>query len=273
MIPHVWPFDGIVGVPRSGMLAASYLSVLLSKPLFSIDNDKLHMLKFMSDFGGTRMNNFYRDNGVSNLVFIDDTTYNGTTADKLRDCFGKDIKVFSIFCTSFGVRHIDRFGEMLDPPHLLEWNFFNSSYVHGAMFDIDGVFCKNVPINVCQDEEKYIDWISNVEPIYERVPRLFRISKLVTGRLEKYRDITEAWLKKHAFYYDELIMFPTEKEEERNRNHYEVVGKFKADIFNRYYRHEYFVESEIAEAEFIRKNMKPSPIDKTIICPNEGVIL
>lgn len=269
LIPYLEKFDGFVGVPRSGMLPASYLSVLLSKPLFSIVDDKLEMLRFMSEFGGTRMNNY--TGGIDNLAFIDDTTHNGTTANKLRDKFGKDISVISMFSTSFGAEHIEKFGELLEPPHILEWNFFNSGYVTTAMFDIDGVFCDNVPIDVCEDEEKYIKWLAEAKPIQNRIPRLFKMEKLVTGRLEKFRGVTESWLAKHGFWYDELIMFPTEREQERNRNHFRVVGEFKGEVFNSYH-HKYFIESELSEGRVIKECIGDRK-DKVVICPNDGVVL
>jgi len=269
LMPYVSRFDGIVGVPRSGMLPASLLSVLLSKPLFSIVDEKLEMLKFMSDFGGTRMNNFQTNKDIKDLslVFIDDTTHDGTTAKKLKSVFGENISVVSIFSTSFGAEHIEQYSEILEPPHLLEWNFFNSGYTGSTMFDIDGIFCDNIPIDVCEDEERYTKYLQEIIPYSHRIPKLFKASKLVTGRLEKYRGITENWLRRYGFNYDELVMFPTEREAERNANHFQVVGEYKAEIFNSD-KQRYFVESEPSEAKVIK-----SLTSKTVICPNEGVVL
>lgn len=275
LIPYLSQFDAFVGVPRSGMIPASYLSVLLSKPLFSIIEEdkwwkspkpKLEMLKFMSDFGGTRMNNYIGE--IEKLVFIDDTTHNGATADRLRKVFGHDIKIVSVFSRSFGAEHINAYGEILESPHLLEWNFFNSGYVTTTMFDIDGIFCDNVPIDVCEDEEKYVRWIENVDPYHHRIPKLFKAKALVTGRLEKYRTITERWLAKHGFNYEQLIMFPTEREQERNADHYNVVGEYKAEALGST-GNKLFVESEPSEARVIKANT----VDRVVICPNEGIVL
>ena len=251
------------------MLPASLLAVLLSKPLFSIVDQDLHMLKFMSDFGGTRMVNFSRRKDLKDLslVFIDDTSHSGKTAEKVKEKFGDNIKFGSIFTTSSGSEHIDFYSEILEPPHFLEWNFFNSMYTSTTMFDIDGIFCKNVPIEVLHDEDRHIHWLENVEPYLNRIPKLFSASKLVTGRLERYRSITERWLKKYDFSYGELIMFPTEREKERNTDHHNVVGDYKAKIFNSN-RDKYFVESEMSEARVIK-----SKTTKTVICPNEGIVL
>ena len=273
LMPYLRQFDGFVGVPRSGMIPASLMSVLLSKPLYSITDTNLNMLRYASAYGGTRMNNYMED--TKNLVFIDDTTHDGTTARQLRKTFGKDIKIVSMFSTTHGKEFIDKFGETLEGPHLLEWNFFNSSYVHGAMFDIDGVFAPNVPVEVCENEEKYLEWIGRVNPFAHRVPRLFKASILITGRLEKYREATERWLYLNGFNYDKLVMFPTERETERNANHHQVVGEFKGNYFNDSENHHYFIESELSEAKVIKSCLDEHYEGKTkiIICPNEPITL
>lgn len=264
LIPKVEEFDGFVGIPRSGMIPATLLSVLLNKPLFSTVNDKIEILSCTSPHGGDRMDNFKGD--ITNLLFVDDTVHDGLALRRIKEKFG-DVKTACVFVTKHSCDKVDYHSEILDPPHFLEWNFFNSGYVRTAMFDIDGIFCENVPRNVCQNEEDYINWISNVKPIKHRIPTLFEASKLVTGRLEKYRDVTENWLKKHNFNYKELVMFPTDRVEERNKNHYQVVGNFKAEIF-KLSRQKYFVESEKEEALIIKENST-----KTVVCPNHAIVL
>ena len=257
--------NGIVGVPRSGMIPASILSVATSLPLYSIEKEKVVKLYSYSENGGYRMQNFTGNS--DNLLFVDDTCYGGVCAKHLRKIFGNDIKIAVVFSTSRGLPYIDFASEILEPPHILEWNFFNCSFSTCAMFDIDGVFCPNVPIEVAIDDEKYVNWIANVKPYFDRIPKLFQASKLVTGRLEKYRSITEAWLLRHGFNYKELIMFPTEREKERNSNHYIVVGRYKADHFNSH-NENFFVESEHSEASIIK-----SLTDKVVICMEDKQIL
>lgn len=260
IIPYIIKnnINGIVGIPRSGMIPASLLSVFTSLPLFSIEKDRIVKLSSFSDNGGWRMQNFNGE--IDNLLFIDDTCYGGISADHTREIFGKDIKIAVVFSTTRGLKHIDFFAEILEPPHFLEWNFFNCSMVVSAMFDIDGVFCPNVPVEIAIDEEKYKNWITNIDPYFDRIPKLFRASKIITGRLDKYRDITEAWLKKHKFNYDQLIMFPTERQKERDNNHYFVVGNYKADYFNSF-DDNFFVESEHSEASVIK-----SRTNKVVFC-------
>ena len=104
---------------------------------------------------------------------------------------------------------------------------------------------------MCEDEPRYIDFIKNVKPFPHRIPKT-HCAGIVTGRLEKYRDITEEWLDRYNVKYGFLKMFPTEMEEERNKNHVEEVSTFKAKIFSESDAH-FFIESEIPEAVKIRQ--------------------
>ena len=60
-------------------------------------------------------------------------------------------------------------------------------------------------------------------------------------------------------------MFPTEREKERDSNHVAEAATFKLSVLNELYGH-FFVESEPAEAQFMRKKCSFN----LIICPDEG---
>jgi uncharacterized HAD superfamily protein len=259
------PISGIVGVPRSGMIPASVMSVELSLPLYSLQGSELKLLSAFSEYGGLRMGFFKPASGK--LLFLDDTANSGYACNQVRQLFPNCLFA-TVYSTTLASNIIDYYGEILEPPHVLDWNFFNSAHATNSLFDIDGVFCENPPWEVCQDEQSYINYITNVEPHYKRIPKLFYAKALVTGRLEKYRSITEEWLKKHKFNYKKLIMFPTEREQERNNNHYFVVGKYKADVASQD-KAIFFVESEMSEAKVIKEYCPKL----YVACPNDYVYL
>jgi ribosomal protein S16 len=62
-------------------------------------------------------------------------------------------------------------------------------------------------------------------------------------------------------------MFPTERREQRDANHVEEVGKYKADVHKRS-NAIFFMESEKAEGKVIRKYSH-----KRVILPNDGLLL
>lgn len=251
--------SAIVGVPRSGMIAASLLSVYANLPLYSISNNELFKLNAYSPNGGHRMSNY--NQASDNFLFIDDTAYAGTESKRLRNIFGSDIKIAVVYSATRALQYVDYAAEILEPPHFLEWHFFNSPLVSNSIFDIDGILCPNVPIDVTKQEDSYVSWITNVEPLASRIPSMFKISKIVTGRLDIYRDVTERWLKTHGVKYDELIMFPTERKKERDQDHFRVIGRFKGEIYASS-KESHFVESELSEAAIMKEYT-----DKIILYP------
>ena len=206
------------------------------------------------------MLNYKGSNG--SLLVIDDTVYAGTAMKNIGPRFLEDVYFAAVYVKPEAKEFVDFYAKELPPPHLLEWNLFNCTYIEGALLDFDGIFCPNVPHEACQDEEKYVDYIKNVKPFPHRIPKT-RCKGIVTARLEKYRDITEWWLQKHGINYDFLKMYPTEDKAKRDKDHVEEASTFKANIFSRS-NAKFFIESEVAEAVRIRKKS-----GKFVICPEE----
>ena len=263
LLPQVAQLNlkGVLGIPRSGILPASMLAIWLNLPLYALDcSGNPFVLSGTTEFGGVRMKNFTPNNG--RLLVVDDTVYSGTAIKNLKNKLLQDAFYATVYAHPKRKNAVDFFARELSPPHLLEWNLFNCVYTKDALLDFDGILSPNVPHEVCLDEEKYIDYIKNVEPFYDRIPKT-PCRGIVTARLEKYRDITENWLERHGINYGFLKMYPTEKEEIRNKNHIEEAAKFKADVFSSSDAH-FFIESEPAEAVIIQRIS-----NKFVICLGE----
>jgi uncharacterized HAD superfamily protein/adenine/guanine phosphoribosyltransferase-like PRPP-binding protein len=250
-------YTGIVGVPRSGMFPASIIALHLSVPLYSICNNEIILLNSESCYGGNRMN-FYKEKNTTKLLVIDDSSCTGTAAKGIKERFNLDIA--TCYATIKSKNIVDFYGELYETPHIFEWNFFDSHFIEESFFDIDGVMSPNVPIEICIDEERYIKWIKEVDPIFKNIPMLRNIKHIITGRLEKYRNITEEWLDKHSIKYKTLTMFPSELESVRNSDHVNQVGMFKAKHFMKDKNATMFIESEIGEAKIIKDISKKNVI-------------
>ena len=262
LIPKIsqMKISGIVGVPRSGMLVSSICATSLNLPLYTLSQGKIVLCNSISEFGGSRMSDHVPNSGK--LLVLDDTAFGGFTLEKIKTSLGNDYYYGVLYARSQIIEKVDVFGKELDAPHLLEWNLFNSHHMSRTLLDFDGVLSPNAPHEICIDEERYIEYIKNVEPFYHRIPRV-RCKGIVTARLEKYREITEAWLKRYGIDYGFLKMYPTEKEETRNRNHIQEAANFKAKHFAES-NARFFVESELPEAVIIRRES-----GKFVICPEE----
>ena len=265
LLPQVAKLNlrGVVGIPRSGMLPASMIALWLNLPLYSVNRSgQLNILSASTNFGGKRMDKFL--SGEGKFLIVDDTMYAGTAIADFKSTFDEDAFYSVVYAHPDSKDKVDFFARELPPPHLLEWNLFNCTYIEHALLDFDGIFCPNVPYEACQEEDKYIDYIKNVEPLYHRIPKT-RCKGIVTARLEKYRSITEDWLRRNGIEYGFLKMFPTEDEAKRDKNHVEESSSFKSKIFAQSIDAKFFVESEIAEAVLIRKKS-----GKFVICPQES---
>ena len=253
---------GVLGIPRSGMLPASMIAMLLNLPLYYIDSDsgEIKVLSGCEQFGGMRMKDHQISEGK--MLVVDDTIYAVTAIHNIKQKIKCDAYYCAVYAHPDSKSKVDFYAKELPPPHFLEWNLFNSGYIESALLDFDGILSPNVPYDKCINEEAYIDYIKNVKPLYNRVPKN-RCRGIVTARLEKYRDITEDWLRKYNIEYGFLKMFPTEREEERDRNHIQEAASFKAECFKGSDAH-FFIESELPEAIIIRQET-----GKFVICPDE----
>jgi len=267
LIPKIskMQISGIVGVPRSGMLASSICATSLNLPLYTLSQGEIVPCNSISEFGGVRMSGYKPNSGK--LLVLDDTVFGGGTLQKIKTSLGNDYYYGALYVRPDLIEKVDIFGKELEKPHLLEWHFFNSTHTENTLFDLDGVFSPNVPMSCCADNDKYEEYISNVEPFYHRLPKVHKLKAIVTGRLDKFRKTTEEWLKKYDIKYEDLIMFPTEKEKQRDANHVQEVGIYKADVYKKS-NAQFFMESEKSEGAIIKELS-----NKRVILPNDGVVL
>jgi len=241
------------------MIPAAIISSTLGIPLYSTTKNEqgeteLVCLSLDSNYGGVRSNNIEEED--VNLIAVDDTAASGTSALGVYEDLGLESAV--CYATSNGASYcnIKTYVELLETPHILQWNFYGSEHLNYSILDIDGVMSPNVPAEIDADEQKYLKWINEVEPITQNKPHFFEVNKIVTGRLEKYREPTENWLKKNNIKYNSLVMFPTERDNERRSNHRKAVGEFKGEIYKNDSKARFFVESEPEEAQFIAQTVK-----------------
>lgn len=111
-----------------------------------------------------------------------------------------------------------------------------------SCIDIDGVLCLDPTDEQNNDSDAYRRFLSEALPLH-RSSR--RIGWLVTSRLEKYRDLTETWLKAQGIEYGRLIMLDLPSKAERQR--LGTDGSFKGEFY-RNSSASLFIESEHRQA-------------------------
>jgi orotate phosphoribosyltransferase len=244
-------YDLIIGVPRSGMLPATLLSLYLNcdlTDLYSFLRGEIYPR------GNSRKTLSIGNIGnYSNILVLDDSLFSGNELNRVKGLLSKhslggNIHYGVVYISPEKTSLVDVYFEKVDNPRIFEWNLFHSKVLENACVDIDGVLCRDPNESENDDGAAYRQFISNVEPMI--LPTV-KIGYLVTNRLEKYRVETEAWLKKHKIDYNSLYMRELESKADRIRigKH----GEFKADISKKVSAN-LFIESSISQAKTIVNN-------------------
>ncbi len=242
--------DIVVGVPRSGMLAASIISLLLNLPLSDLES---FIRGELYTNGNTKHNSKWVNSieEAKKVLVVEDSSQSGRsmieTKEKLKKSGFKDKIIYLIIYVTYKtVCYADLYFEICNSPRMFEWNYLHHSGLMNVCFDIDGVLCVDPTENENDDGKRYKIFLQNA---ILRVRPTAAIGYLITSRLEKYRADTEDWLKKNGILYHHLIMMPLQTKEERlaSGSH----GKFKAEYYSKLKDTNLFIESEESQAEEI----------------------
>jgi len=231
-------FDAVAGVPRSGMLPASIIAQQFHLPIYTFPYG------WISNEYGTRYPINISDNPT--ILLIEDCV---TTATHLLQAKNnlkyKNIITAAVYATSPSRNKLDYFYTILEHPRIFEWNLFQSHIGTKSLFDFDGIYCKDPPLD--DDGPKYTKYISNVRPL-RYLPQVLGI---VTCRLNKYRDITTRWLNQNNMNYTHLHMMEYNTARERQQDG--KYGQWKAEIYQQYKDVPVFVESNINQGKTIAR--------------------
>lgn len=215
LIPKLPELNGVVGIPRSGMIPATMIATELHLPLGIVGCDDF--------FGGNRL--IFEKNIDKQILIIDDTVDSGAALSeaKNKNIF-KNVIYASVYVTPGSEHLVNYYSKVLDKPRIFEWNMFNCSYISNSILDMDGVLCYD-PIVFDDDGIEYENSLINAKPLH--IPK-YPIHSIVTSRLEKWRNITENWLKKYEIQYKYLIMSQYDTAEERRKHN---MAEYKAEQY------------------------------------------
>lgn len=239
----------VVGIPRSGLLAANLIALYLNLPLTDIDS----FLEGRILATGLRGERYLDQAFRGRILVVDDSIYSGTAMKKAKERLSAaDSNFRFVFSCVYALpgtgKLIDLPFQFVEEPRVFEWNIFHSPVFAKACVDIDGVLCVDPSEAENDDGEQYIKFLSSAVP--KIIPKV-KVSTLVTSRLEKYRKETEAWLRNHGIQYDELVMLNVPDKASRLR--LACHADFKASEFTKRTESTLFIESSISQAERIHE--------------------
>ena len=244
-------YDLVVGIPRSGLLAANLLCLHLDRPMTDVDGlcaGRILQAGHRFDAGTDFAN-------VERILVVDDSVASGRQMRETKERLEReglsdeyDIDYAAIYISTDGYSYVDHWSSVVERYRVFEWNLMHHPLLERFCVDIDGVLCRDPTDEENDDGERYREFVESVSP---RVIPSERIGWLVTSRLERYREGTERWLAEHGIEYDELVMMdhPNAAARREAGDH----GQFKAEVY-RSTGAELFIESshwqavEIAQA-------------------------
>jgi uncharacterized HAD superfamily protein/hypoxanthine phosphoribosyltransferase len=238
--------DLVIGVPRSGMVPAYMIGLLLNLPVTDIES----YVAGIEPFVGNRL--FRNKREFKKVLVVDDSIKFGRQLQSVKEKLSHfnfiEFKYLTVFATSESVSLVDYCMEIIDQPRIFQWNLLNSWIYEYSCVDIDGVLCEDPSEEQNDDGEKYLHFLADACPKY--LPPC-KIDVLVTSRLEKYRPQTETWLQKHGVQYHHLEMLDLPDKETRVRLGIHAI--FKSNIYRKYERSALFIESSKYQSEEIHK--------------------
>lgn len=218
--------DLIVGIPRSGMLAANMLATHLNLPFLDLES----FVAGLDPYVGRTVRETMRVDGShapARVLVVDDSILSGESMIEVRERLAAAMPQADIlYCAIYAAREdhpeIDLWLEVVGHPRIFQWNLMRHRRLGDACFDIDGVLCHDPAAEENDDGERYDAFLQNARPLH--LPGV-RVRHLVTSRLEKYRAQTEAWLRAHRVDYEQLWMLDVPSAEERRRLKMHAVHK------------------------------------------------
>lgn len=261
--------DLVVGVPRSGLLAGSMISLALNLPLADLEGFAAGRLLAT---GHTRRRSDDGQRAAPRKILVVDDSINsgGSMVQARKALIETGVEAELVFCAVYGLKNhhpeVDVVLETVPYPRMFQWNAMHHSYLADACFDIDGVLCCDPTAEENDDGDRYRAFLTCARAFLRPSKP---VGHLVTSRLEKYRPETEAWLAAEGIEYGKLWMLDLPDAAARRKAG--AHGAFKARVYASLPDAALFIESEERQAvEIARASGKPvlSIESQTMIYPD-----
>ena len=240
---------GIVGVPRSGMMAASLLALFRHVHLSDAETFA-RTGKFYTP--GLRLRLTAPASGKK-VLLLDDSSIRcqaiGAAEKEIRKsrrCDGFELIRAALYVTPEAAQRLDVHHRVVHMPRVFEWNWTTHQNLGHWMSDVDGVLCRD-PMVFDDGGPEYEKALRHAEPLY-----LTRhtVRTLITCRIEPWRAVTRQWLRRHNVVSRELIMHPAPSAKARRKQG--GYGLWKGNHY-RNSRCTLFIESSAAQAPAIAR--------------------
>lgn len=261
-LARMLPVDviGVLGVARSGMLPATIIAQELGCHLGEVES-------FVATGGaffrpGRRMT--YR--GAEGMILVvDDSLHGGSALAGAMASLQRNPLLLESMGVMYGAIYVepgkeellDFHARVVSSPRLFAWNWLHSEKIETALCDLDGLICAD-PTTPDDDGPEYATELASLAPLH--VPTR-RVGGIVTGRIERWRDVTMDWLIDNGVTCGDLKMAPFTSAAERNAF---GAARWKAEVYKAS-EAPLFIESKPEDAATIAELS-----GKPVLCPAAG---
>lgn len=268
----------VVGIPRSGLIAATILSLYLNRPVTDIAG----FLEGRVLATGRRPLRHDREARGPTALVIDDSVSSGSQMGAIRQQLAdagrlEEVLFAAPFVSASVADAVDLFGEIVEPPRAFAWNILHHPpLLERACLDVDGVLCLDPSAADNDDGSRYLAFLKAAQPLF--LPSA-PVRYVVTSRLERYRAQTEEWLADNGIQYAALVML--DMPDAATRRAQRAHASHKADFYAASDT-DLFVESDYDQAKEIaarsgrqvfaidrREMLYPSPLAAARFAPSQ----
>lgn len=254
---NLWRIPGdisfIVGIPRSGLLAASMIALFRNLPICTVQE----LTNGLAPQCGRTRSPKLKSDAARRILLVDDSIWTGSSMAKALAQLSKVVDVNSIVtCAIYGI-HSDHAGcdlifEVVEPPRYFEWNLFHRKATQKMGFDIDGVLCRDPSTHENDDGPEYQQFIRTSTPL---ITPTHPIGGVASNRLAKYETPTRQWLTECGINFSNAFFHSANNAEVRRSLGDYVSAKAEAYSSSNWIL---FIESDKEQAiQICRRANKP----------------
>lgn len=241
----------IVGIPRSGLLAANLISLYANLPLTDIDNfiqGKVLCSSYQDEFS-------QKSAFKGKILIVDDSVATGKAILDAREKLKSIIDSSSyelLFCCIYAdpeKKHlVDISFMLLNRPRVFEWNLFHNKIMEKSGITLSGVLAIMPQSSKQTELKKHSNFLLQALPFI--IPKK-KIGTLIHTVEETDLESTENWLKENRVQYDELLVkeninIPLEYKKRKNLTFFITSSKQEAqEIFEKSGKNVYCLESNM----------------------------
>lgn len=199
-------YDLVVGIPRSGMIPAYMISLLLNINCTDL-NSFLNNARIIS--GSTRKGAGALNTAwdAKKILLVDDSVMTGRSMraalEEIQDRTPRQVTRLAVYIERDSIKFVDVYLEIVPGPRVFQWNIFHHPILNDSCVELDGVLCLEPGREDVRDESRYRDFLMKAKPL---VLPTYKLHTVVTHRGEKYRELTLRWLAEHNIEHGHLMM-------------------------------------------------------------------